>query len=152
MATVSCGRGALAMALVGAFASPAPSTEWKAGIVVDRGEAAQLDPGDIVHVSGDKVVGIRVATRATFDAEALNLIHDGATAPTGHAFGILAIDGAEVSLANSRIQLNGRRTIGVQAQRHATIELDRSSVEVSSSAGDRSIALALSGGTALMSM
>lgn len=148
MATVSYGRGALAMALVGAFASPAPSTEWKAGIVVDRGEAAQLDPGDIVHVSGDKVVGIRVATRATFDAEALTLIHDGATAPTGHAFGILAIDGAEVSLANSRIQLNGRRTIGVQAQRHATIELDRSSVEVSSSAGDRSIALALSGGTA----
>lgn len=148
MATVSCGRGALAMALVGAFASPAQSTEWKAGIVVDRGEAVQLDPGDIIHVSGDKVVGIRVASRATFDAEALTVIHDGAAVPTGHAFGVLAIDGAEVSLANSRIQLNGRRMIGVQVQRHATIELDHSGVEVSRDAGDRSIALALAGGTA----
>ncbi|MDQ0009597.1 outer membrane autotransporter protein [Luteibacter jiangsuensis] len=148
MATVSCGRGALAMALVGALASPAQSTEWKTGILIDHGEAVQLDPGDIIHVSGDKTVGVRVASRATFDAEALTLVHEGATVPTGHAFGILAIDGAEVSLADSRIQLNGRRTIGVQAQRHATIELGHSSVEVSSGAGDRSIALALAGGTA----
>ncbi|WP_448099044.1 autotransporter outer membrane beta-barrel domain-containing protein [Luteibacter yeojuensis] len=150
MATVSHGRGALAMALVGALASPAQSTEWTRGITVDRREAAQLDPGDIVRVAGDKVIGIRVASRATFDADTLTIIHEGTPTPTGHAYGILALDGADVSLVDSRIDLKGRRTIGVYAQRNAAIDMRRSVIEVSAGAGDRSTALALADGMAVL--
>ncbi|MGF6711369.1 outer membrane autotransporter protein [Luteibacter sp. W1I16] len=148
MAKVSHGRGALAMALVGALASPAQSTEWTTGITVDRREAVQLDPGDVVRVAGDKVIGIRVASRATFDADALTIIHEGTPIPTGPSYGVLALDGAGVSLVDSRIDVKGRRVIGLHAQPNTAIEVTRSVIEVSANAGHRSTALALSGGAA----
>jgi hypothetical protein len=148
MATVSHGRGALAMALVGALASPAQSTEWTTGITVDRREAAQLDPGDVVRVAGDKVIGIRVASRATFDADALTIVHEGTPIPTGPSYGVLALDGAGVSLVDSRIDVKGRRVIGLHAQPNTAIDVTRSVIEVSANAGHRSTALALSGGAA----
>lgn len=150
MDTVSRGRHTLALVVVGAFATSGHAAEWPGGIVVGRGEAVQWESGDVLRVQGDKAFGIRVAPRATFDAEAMSLIHEGAGGPNGYAHGILALDGAEVSLVSSRIDIRGRATIGLQVQRDGVATLQDTAIRLSPAAGTHATALALAGGTATL--
>ncbi len=143
MDTISRGRHALAIALVGAFATPVYADDGSAHIVVYHGQALQMDHGETLHVSGDKPVGIYLYPRASMDADTLTLIHDG---KAGYGYGILAYDGAEANLDRSRIAVRGRSVIGILAQPGAMVELRDSLVELSPEVNGHATALALAGG------
>lgn len=146
MDTVWCGRNALAIALLGALSATSHAAERPAHLVVGPGEAVQGDDDTVLHVSGDKAIGIRVLPRGSFDAERLSILHDGALNAADAGYGVLAHAGAEVLLTDGRIVLRGPSTIGIQAQGNAVVELQGTAIEVTESAGSSARAIALAGG------
>lgn len=148
MDTVSRGRHVLALALTGAVIAPLHATEWPGGIIVERGEAFEWEPGDVLRIQGDQAIGVRVAQRATFDAEGMSMVHEGAGSAKGRAYGILVLDGAGLSLTGSHIDMLGHSVIGVQAQRDTTVDLRNTVIRLSPSALTHDTALAMAGGTA----
>jgi len=132
METRSFGRHAMACAVLCACASPAEATRFDTGLIVDAREAVQFDPGDIVHTSLPSGVALRVGTRATVDADRVSIVNDGTSTPAHRAFGVVLLDGADISLVDSRVDVLSPTGVGLHAQREASIALDRTEVAVAS--------------------
>jgi outer membrane autotransporter protein len=134
MVTKNVGYSALALALGVALTSPR-AVAAPARMVVERGSAGTLGPGEVLHVSSPGSTALRVQPRATLDAEDANFVNDGQGSRDARAYGIFVSSGAALSLAGSRVAVSGPWGVGVQAQRDATLELRGTQVTAGGDAG-----------------
>ncbi|HEY4292414.1 autotransporter outer membrane beta-barrel domain-containing protein [Luteibacter sp.] len=127
------GHGALALALAATFTTP--SSPRAANLVVPRGTAEVLDPGNVMHATGPGTMAAKVEPRATLDAEDASFINDGEGTRTARAYGVFVSDGGGLSLAGGHVVASGSWGIGIQAQRGAVLDLDGTHVATAGKAG-----------------
>ncbi|WP_043691883.1 autotransporter outer membrane beta-barrel domain-containing protein [Luteibacter sp. 9133] len=110
-------RRAVAAALCGVFAASASATEFPYGILVEKGTALTLEPGDRISVSG-LATGrvITVESRGSFDATDVSIENRTSGNPAGYAYGVLAFDGSQASMSAGSLITRGDRSVGVQVQ------------------------------------
>ncbi|NID17410.1 autotransporter outer membrane beta-barrel domain-containing protein [Luteibacter yeojuensis] len=133
MVTKRWGHGTLTMALAAAFVTQAHARATN--LVVERGMAEQLDPGDVVHATAPGTMAARVDPRATLDAEDASFVNEGVGTRTSRAYGVFVSDGGGLSLVGGRVAVSGSWGIGIQAQRKALLDLGGTRVAASGHAG-----------------
>lgn len=137
----SGGRVALALAVVYALAAWPRAATAADAVVIGHGMAEWIAAQAITLTEpGDAAV--RVGGRATLDADRLAIVHHGSARASRRPYGLIALDGADVRLADGAIDMRGVRAIGAQAQRDALVLLERTRIAV----GPGGAALALAAG------
>jgi hypothetical protein len=131
----SYGRRALAVALAGAFVTPAVATPRAPDVRVGDGMALLLENGEVVRNSRPRTTAVTVGERATLDAEGVRIVNDGAGVRGQRSYGVLASHGADVSLLDSDVDLPGAWGVGLQARRNALLSLRHTRVNLAADSG-----------------